>query len=328
MPAEIALHGVVIPALCAVAIVIVARVAARWCAPNSRGPGGTTAASPGVSASLLAWFDARAVAVAVAVAFALSYRARQGWTVPPRSAWEWLAPLVVACAVFGALLPRPRPRAIRLGVAVAAALIAGGAAAWSLALIDLAAPSWRAAIGGMTAGIALVLVAANLSWPAPPEHSLAPGFKARVAHALARSSGVLIMAISIGGLALVVVAAGFEKLATISAAVAATLTLITALAIFIRPPTLGLGGTLATSAMLVGGAAVAAAYLDSIPRWHWLVAVAAPLPALAAVRLHADASTPGAWRIMPALLGASLIALGNAGVAIGPLIARGEFPPP
>lgn len=324
MPTEIAVHGVLIPAAVALAIVVAAGLLRAIVSPEGR-----------IATPILQWLDARAVTVALAATFAMSYGARQGWQWPPRSAWEWLAPLIVAVAAVGCAAPWPASRAARAVTALFASFLCGAMAAWALALIDLATPPWRAGIGGATALTALVVLAtlpvarrdgASRIGRGPPPRDAGnePSWTDASASAL--------MAISIGGLGIVMVAAGFEKLATISFAVATTLAAVAALALLMsllarRGPVPGLGGVLVSSAFLVGAAAVAAAYLDSLPRWHWFAAVAAPLAGLLAAAWRCAAPRRRGWGVAAALVAASAISLGNALLALGPLIARGEFPP-
>lgn len=322
MPQEIALHGVIVPSLLALA------AAAVMLFVPMRGRGALV-------------LRARAALVAVAIAFALSFRARQGWNWPIASKWEWFAPAIAAISLVGILAPAGFTREARWIVGAAMALVAGAVMAWSLALPGFDSWSWRLAIGAATTVLALVLLGA---------------MRAPIAALLGASA-------SLGGLALVVIASAFEKLTTITACVGATLlgaTVLVALANrrrsarssprsapnaraqssaartapdsivrnagmldapIERLPAPALASVIA--ALIVGATAIGASYAhDDFPRWPWLVALLAPIAMLPALAVPSR-RLRGAIMILLA----ALVALGNAGLVLAPLIRRGDFPP-
>jgi len=310
MPKQIAIHGVLVPvivALAAVALVLVAE--ALW-----RRFDRPVVARPSRSRRAVAWLHgrldgARVMAPAVAIAFALSFHARQGVRWPPASAWEWLAPAVAAVALVAWLVPG------RAGILIGS-LAAGAATAWALALPGFKEWPWRLGLGSSVFVLSMIL---SLAWRSDRHERSSRGI--RVAELAA-------VAIAFGGLAAVVIASGFEKLTTTLMAIAFTLAGAALLATLVSRLRLGSASAAPLSMLLVGAAAVAASYgADDFPFWHWPVAAAAPLAALAV-------SWPSRWwgwrpamRAIMQFVAVAIIAIGNAAAALGPLIARGDFPP-
>lgn len=296
MPRDILLHGVIIPALAALGLFVVLELIPM------RGRTGN-------------WLRARAPLLAVAVAFALSFRARQGWSWPIASRWEWIAPALMAVTLVALVMPQTTTPGRRWFEGVVMSILAGAIMAWAMQLPGHDSTEWRAGIGAAVAALTLVFVGAG-SLP------------------LATLAGA---GASFGGLSLIILGSGFEKLSTITACTAATLVAISLLSAgerrVRREPRhqpranedvrTGAGLAAQLALIVVGSVAVGASYgHDSFPSWPWmaaLLAVASMLPALLA-------RTERARAVLVVLLPA-FIACGAAAAVLIPLIQRGEFPP-
>lgn len=306
MPQHIALHGVIIPVLAGLALIAV-QLFAQWLLLRraSLRVGST-------HAPLWAWlfnrFDGtKALNPALVLVFILSFHARQGLQWPPPTAWEWFAPALVATTLAVWLHPAP-----------SIALIASIATAWALALPGMKDPPWRIAIGACVLILTAVLLIMWAGW--------GRGISQREDRA-ARAGRLLALSAAFAGLAGVIIASGFEKLTTIMAALALFLFAAAVFAWFHRNLAIG-AGVIPACMVLVGAAAIARAYgSDDFPFWHWPVAVCAPMAAMVAeFPLRAWRDRPN-LRAITGVAAVALVAFANAGAALAPLIARGEFPP-
>ena len=309
MPQQIAIHGVLIPAAAGGALLLLLLLidaVLRILAGRRAGGGGG-----GAARKFLSWLEVRAsgwlaIVPAMALVFILSFHARQGLRWPPPTAWEWFAPAVAAIALVAWFMP---------GWLAAAG--AGAITGWALLVPGLRDTNSRIGIGVCVLLLALVLV---FLWRkgGAERHS-------RTSRALA----CLTVAVPFAGLAGVVIASGFEKLTTNTAALALFAVVAALLSLIFASVRASSALAPLVAALLVGIAVIGAGYgPEDFPFWHWPVAVAAPLAALVAE------VPPDLWKRRPPLaavvrLGAvSLVAFGNAGAALAPLIARGDFPPP
>jgi len=313
MPQAIAIHGVVVPVTVGLGLLLVLLVADAVL--RSRARRRFSVSSHGVTD----WFVSRVsggvvLAPVIALVFVMSFHARQGVAWPPPTLWEWIAPAVVAAAAAAWLLPAP--------VAVLAAAVI---AAWALTLPGFKEPAWRIGIG------ACVLVlggALAFAWGREGTGRDDRADRADRDDRATRTSEFFALAVVFAGLAGVVIASGFEKLTTNVAAVSLVLTAAGGVAFFVRSLRVGAAGALTAAMVLVSATTVGAAYAhDAFPFWHWPVAVAAPLAALVPeLPLRAWRTRSGA-RAVVRVAAVAVVSLGNAAAALGPLIARGEFPP-
>lgn len=230
-------------------------------------------------------------AAAVALAAALSFHARQGFAFPPAEAWQWVG-MAIAC--LGAVGWVAGSRNLGVRGCIVAALVAAGSMAFLMRLPGLADLPWRIGILVVAAVVAALLARSGAA-------------RAPVSAPLAW--GGLFMAFSVQCLA-----AGFEKLGSMSAATGLVLLALAGLGSMVKGFALGAGATVTVAVLFVTFVTVGAAYApDDLPWWRWPAMAAMPLAMLAADArfLPKESLAGGAVR--------AALPLAGAAVVVGPL---------